>query len=293
MSISASADQTEQSVKPLALRAGMLRLAEVDWRMRVASKELCPRKASGIGLWLDHSSAYSTNDAQSLFRTLRLGGLPQVAAVASSSPAAKAGIRPGDEIEMISGMSMVDGLAKSPDPSLFVEDVMDFLATFDSGRPVKLVLRRGRTTLGKTVKPMPICAGRTVLVTDQSLEAHTDNKNIAVTAALVDFTANDDELALILGHEFAHVILSGEASTPTADSLSLERNADVLGSTIAHCAGYSMVRAHEFWQRFDAQDSFRQSRLTTHPSASEGEERMVSTSESVSCPVGLTSTVGH
>ena len=289
LSISASADPTERSAGTLALRAQMLRLAEVDWRLRVAASELCPRKASGIGVWLDHSSAYPTSDADSLFRTLRLGKLPQVAAVAASSPAALAGIRVGDEIETIGGLSMADELARSPDPALIAEQVMDLLSSFSSDRAISLVLRRGKATLGKTVKPVSICAGRTILDTGQSLDAHTDDKDLAITTALVEFTANDDELAFILGHELAHVILRGETAEPVDDSFAVERHADALGSSIAHCAGYDMRRAPEFWRRFDEQDSFSRSRMATHPSPTQREQRLARALEGLSCPLNLAS----
>jgi Zn-dependent protease with chaperone function len=293
LSISASADPTERSAGTLALRAQMLRLAEVDWKLRVAAGELCPRKVSGIGVWLDHSSAYPISEADNLFRTLRLGKLPQVAAVAASSPAALAGIRTGDEIATIGGLSMADELANSPDPALFAEQVMDLLSSFSSARPITLVLRRGKATLGKTVNPVSICAGRTILDTGQSLEAHTDDKDLAITTALVEFTANDDELAFILGHELAHVILRGETAEPVGDSLAAERHADVLGSSIAHCAGYDMRRAPEFWRRFDEQDSSRRSRLATHPSPTQREQRLAKALESFSCPLSLASAVRH
>lgn len=277
----------EPLVWPLALRAQMLRLAEVDWRMRLAASPRCPALAAGIGVTIDHASAYPEPARAALARELRLGDRPQVAAVASGSPAALAGVRPGDEILSIGAAVMAKALAGSADPSLFADEVTDRVAALPVGAPVRMVLRRDRAQVGKTVVPVAICASRTLLDTGGALDAYSDTSDVAVTSALVDFTANDDELALIVGHELAHVILH-RASGPSADPISAEQDADILGARIAHCAGYDVRRAVAFWPRFDAQDALRSERLATHPSPGQREQRIAAAAAGFSCPVTAT-----
>ena len=270
---------------PLALRVQMLRLAEVDWRLRLAATPRCPRAASGIGVTIDHAAAYRPADRALLARTLQMGEMPQIAAVAPDSPADRAGLRSGDELLAIGDVRVAETLAQTADPALFAEDVMDRLADLPEGRPVSLVVRRGRASLRKSVVPVAICASRTMLETRGSLEAHSDSHDIAVTSALVDFTANDDELALILGHELAHVILEAAVDAPPAESLAAEQQADLLGAAIAHCAGYDMARAAAFWPRFEAQDALKRERLATHPSPGQREARIRSAATGFTCPI--------
>jgi Zn-dependent protease with chaperone function len=268
---------------PLALRAQMLRLTEVGWRLRLAATPRCPRLAADIGVSIDHAAAYPEPARAALMRELRLGDSPQVAAVASGSPAARAGIRPGDEVLSIQGADMSAALAQSADPALFADEVMDRLAALPPGRAATLVVQRGRAKLRKSVVPVAICASRTALETHGSLDAYSDSSDIAVTSALIDFTANDDELALILGHELAHVILHAAAGGQSADPLAAEQQADILGAGIARCAGYDMRRAAAFWPRFEAHDPLRRERLATHPSPGQRELRIAAAG--FACPI--------
>ncbi len=219
---------------PFSLRVQMLRLAEVDWRSRVAAAAQCPRRVSGIGVMIDHAGAYAELEQKTLARTLRLGDLPQVVAVVAGSPAARSGLRPGDEIVAIGKVGMAKALMQSPDPALFAEDVTDLIEALPTDKPATLVLRRGKASLRKTVVPIPICSSRTTLETGRLLEAYSDSDDLAVTSALIDFTENDDELALIVGHELAHVILNAASRTTPVEPLDLEQNADQLGALIAH-----------------------------------------------------------
>jgi len=269
----------------------MLRTAEVDWKLRVAAAELCPRQSPGFGLWLDQSASHPASEASALLRTLRLGRSLQVAAVAESSPGALAGIRTGDEVEEVGETNIAHAFAISPDQSLFPDEIMDFLSSTSSGRPLTLILRRGKMTLRKSMSPIQICSGRTILETNPALDAHTDDRDISISTALVNFTANDDELALFLGHELAHAILADQATQAANDSQAVELAADILGASIARCAGYDMKLGNAVWRRFDAQDPFRLSRLSTHPVPREREQRLEAALVGSTCPPNLPSIV--
>ena len=162
---------------------------------------------------------------------------------------------------------------------------MDRLAALPAGQAATLVVRRGRAQLRKSVVPLAICASRTMLDTGNSLDAYSDTSDVAVTAALIDFTANDDELALIVGHELAHVILHRPPGAPPANALAAEQDADVLGAHIASCAGYDAARAAAFWPRFETLDPMRRERLATHPSPGQREQRIRSAAAGFKCPI--------
>lgn len=283
----AQAAQSSQDRWPLELRTQMLRLAEVDWRLRVAAVARCPRQSSGTGLWIDHARAYALTDRALVQRLLRLGERPQIAAVAEGSPAARAGIRPGDELVAIGSVTLADTLEQSADPALFAEQVMDHLAALPPQRPATLELRRGGTSLRKIVVPLPICAARTLLETHRSLAAYSDRRDLAVTSALIAFTANDDELALIVGHELAHVVLHGDTDFSGSKPLSMEQEADRLGAELAHCAGYDTALGAAFWPRYRQQDAQALERLPSHPSPELREESIRAALSGFACPVSL------
>jgi Zn-dependent protease with chaperone function len=274
---------------PMAVRAQMLRLAEVDWRLRNVAAPLCPATASGLGLWVDHAAAYPAAERALLARVLRLGALPQVSAVASGSPAARAGIRPGDEIVAIQGLPVSAMLAKAADPALVADDMMDRLAAMPPGRTVRLVLRRGRTSLSKQVVPVPVCAARIVLQPSPELAAYNDGKAIAVTSGLIDLTANDDELALVVGHELAHIVDPGEVGTVTGDDPASEQAADLLGAALAHCAGYDVARAAGLWPRYRERVPPARLHNPSHPAPEQRERAIRAAAPGLTCPVSLAS----
>ncbi len=272
-----------EMAQPLAMREQMLRLGEVDWRIRLAAGNLCPQMASGIGVVIDHAAAYGSPDGSAFTRALRLGKLPQVAVVAAGSPAAQAGVRPGDELVAIGDTAMADLLAASRDPSLFAEEVMESLAALPPGLPATLILQRGKASLRKKIAPVAVCGSRTILDSGRSLAAYSDSRNLAVTSALIEFTANDDELALIVGHELAHVVLP---RAPGAQQQQ-ESEADLFGARLAHCAGYDVARAADFWPRYRVQDELARSRVPTHPLPERREEAIRAALPGLACPVSL------
>lgn len=84
---------------------------------------------------------------------------------------------------------------------------------------------------------------------------------------MVDFARGTDELALVMWHEFAHVFLGHDKAKSLGIRRQTQRDADVLGTAIARCAGYDVTRALSFWDRFGARDKFAFLKLPTHDKA--------------------------
>lgn len=284
---SAHAQTTQRTVLgwPLTLRAQMLRLNDVEWRLRKAAGASCPVPGSAAGLTIDHIAAYDPHERGAVRQNLGMGLLPQIAAVAGGSPADIAGIRPGDEIEAIDGIAAGAIAAQSGEPSLLAEDLMDWLAARPAGQPVMFELRRAGVISRKAVTPVALCAGRAILKTDNTLDAYSDRHDLAITTGMIAFTANDDELALIVGHELAHVVLQHEQGASAAQLRKREVEADIVGAMLAHCAGYDVVKGAAFWRRYGAYDSARWSRLATHASPEMRQRGIVEAARTFSCPV--------
>ena len=272
---------------PVALRAQMTRLAEVDWRLRIAARNSCPHQSSDIGITVDYREAYPAAERKMLYQSLRLGEYPQVVAVIADSPAASAGFKPGDEVLSLGEKSIAKIRAASSDSELLADDMTDMIGDLPANVPIVIKLRRGKMLLRKAIVPVTLCATRTVLKTDREVDAYGDSNGIAVTSALIDFTENDDELALVIGHELAHIILNDTPSSQFAQSQSIESAADILGATIGHCAGYDMKRAAAFWSRFESQDMLSRRRMGTHPSPPQREIQLLGSVSRLTCPVTL------
>jgi Zn-dependent protease with chaperone function len=93
---------------------------------------------------------------------------------------------------------------------------------------------------------MPISVNPSPIV-----NAYNTGSEIVIYQGLIDNCKNDDELALVIGHEIAHSTLShfelsdGDPILQTA----LEAQADKMGAYYIMRAGYDVCKAREFWLR--------------------------------------------
>ncbi len=88
------------------------------------------------------------------------------------------------------------------------------------------------------------------VVQSQEVNAYATEGVIVVYSGLADFVKNDDEMALILAHEVAHVILR-HMSTPeedTDETRKKEADADKYGAILMMQAGYDLCKGREFWR---------------------------------------------
>jgi predicted Zn-dependent protease len=112
-----------------------------------------------------------------------------------------------------------------------------------------------------------------------------------MTTAVLDFTRNDDEIAVVVGHELAHNILNHPSRLNSekvprgflrgigrnADKVrATEEEADALGIRLVRAAGYDASAAIPFWRRyyarFDGPQLFR-----THPTLARRERIIADT----------------
>ncbi|MBG56809.1 MAG: hypothetical protein CMK46_00790 [Porticoccus sp.] len=145
------------------------------------------------------------------------------------------------------------------------------------------------------------CRFPVLLVDDQSINAFADGEKVYIPVGMIRFVENDDELALIVGHELAHNILMhtnkklgnallgtlvdalflastgvdtsgafGEAGAK-AYSQGFESEADYLGLYISARAGYDIDTASLIWRRMAIEhpSAILERYNSTHPSTPE------------------------
>lgn len=145
------------------------------------------------------------------------------------------------------------------------------------------------------------CNFPVLLVEDQDINAFADGEKVYIPVGMIRFVENDDELALVVGHELAHNILThtnkkfGNAVLGTlvdvlvlattgvdtggafgdvgarAYSQGFESEADYLGLYITARAGYDIDRATMLWRRMAIEhpSAIIKTYNGTHPSTPE------------------------
>lgn len=269
---------------PLRVRMQMSRLTDIGFKLGVIAAPLCPSKRAGMGIMLDYIQAYDPKDRPAIAALLKLGDAPQIAAVAPGSPADMAGIMPGDELLAIGRLSIATLQHEPTDKTLLADQLEDRLAASPIGTGISLELRRGHRTFLASLTPLPVCAARFILKTDEEIAAYTDGSNIAISTKLITFTLNDDEVALVAGHELAHIVYRDSEARNLRHRRWLEDRADALGARLMQCAGYQAELGSRYWDRREQTDALRAFRSPTHRSRKARAALIRSEAALSSCP---------
>ncbi|MBZ0109875.1 MAG: M48 family metalloprotease [Candidatus Scalindua rubra] len=191
-----------------------------------------------------------------------------------------AGIREGDIIKEIEGKEIKD--------SNHVTFKADVVST--------VVVERNNARLSFDVKPEEKPYVRISLKETGKINAYAKFSGIQFTTGMVHFVEDDDELAVIMGHELAHLTarhlpknirmvalcgalggLTGPLAPLTTQALYApysrknEREADYLGLIYAHNAGYDVEKGAALWKRFALEIPRTRSKsfLRSHPASPE------------------------
>lgn len=269
-----------QSAWPNQIAADLVRLAKVEWRVRIAAAHDCPARAPAAGLTIDYIGAYSPADRGLVRKQTGLGAWPQVLSVQQGGPADNGGILPGDSIIAVGGADVMKLATTMDDPGLLADHLYDIIATSRPGVPLSIVVRRAGRTLSLNLMPRMICSARFVFKDHKGIAAYTDGSTVAIASGAIDFAANDDELALIAGHELAHIIAHDKAPASLFDRRTMEDDADLLGARLALCAGYDVARSLDFWKRLATRDP---AHGPAHRSAMERHARLAAATSGLSC----------
>lgn len=238
-----------------ALRERDQRVAEVGFRLRAANRDTCPILGPVPGWSLHNAAQYSVRvrgQAQADFGLK--GDFPSLLVVVTGSPASRAGLRPDDVLMSINEKSLgsldsVEGVASYETLERAIR-----LLERELSRPSTLQILRDGQRLQVSISANLGCLIESQVDPSPRLQAEANSERVFITTAMIDFAGTDDELAFVLGHEYAHIILGHTPPVPSrrgtpgatvADSTAAdahELEADQLGLRLAHIAGFD-VRA--------------------------------------------------
>jgi hypothetical protein len=263
------------------LRKDDLRVGAVAYRLAVSGRALCPSTIPQTGLLFHHLAEYLPRDRPLMVTRYGLDRGPGVLAVVAGSPADQAGLVAGDVLLGVDGSAFPSpvAIAAERDPkrmrAMAEASEAQLEDALGHGPAALRVLREGRE-LNLSLGSLPGCEARVRLARSSQVNAFHTGRKVVMTTAMLAFLANDDELAVVLGHEMSHSILHHPVMSEGEGILAgfgigagaiwqREAQADRFGLRLMAAAGYDLGAVIPFWRRYllkyDGPQLFR-----SHPS---------------------------
>jgi beta-barrel assembly-enhancing protease len=262
LAAAAPAQTAEEQQSLLGMRALD---AKVAHRLAVGSVDLCRERQGLPGFAVHDLSQYGGDYREAAIRAFGLDRGPGILALAEAGPAERAGVRMDDIIVSADAAPMpaaAPARGRTFDQAERILDLLD--QAFADGEAQLRLLRRGES-LELSVRGDQGCPTRFQLIPSGRLNARADGRYVQVTTAIAQYVQDDQELAAVLAHEFAHNVLHHRDRLDEADVArgflgNFGRNARLIRETEAEAdrlsvyllerAGYDPEAAVRFWTRF-------------------------------------------
>ncbi len=277
-------------------RDAFYRLARVGYEIRRAGVAFCgeeTRMAAGFVFETVHSYDEKLRDVAT---DAGLTESPQVTGIHSGTPAERAGLMVGDVLLELEGYIFPkDEGQSSPWSGKAWKDA-------HADGELELVVSRNGESVPLNIRLDKICMHPVRLVSDTRVNAYTDGDTIFVTGGMMKFSDTDQELALVLAHELAHIVQGHVESSQQnawgglmidilisaatrgayggtvasgvlgrAYSQEFEAEADYVGLYIMARSDYSIEGTANIWRRLALENpaGIDRNHASTHPSTPE------------------------
>ncbi|MDG2003517.1 MAG: PDZ domain-containing protein [Novosphingobium sp.] len=261
------------------------KVADISWRLAASSADICPDKYGALGINLHDAAQYIPRIRPAAIAAFGFGdGFPAVLSIAAGSPAQLAGVEIGDRITAIDGIALTPHTVRANARAYYdiVEALMSRLEALPAGTAIQLDLLRGEESLSLTLSAHSLCQVRVEVVPGGKINADSGERIVQVHGKLAVWVRSDDELALVIAHEMAHIFRGhhgrlkqerigtglfsgfGKNGRKLRD---IERESDRYGIFIAARAGYDYRVAGALWRRLSKASGLSGIWATSHPNA--------------------------
>ncbi|WP_052208060.1 M48 family metallopeptidase [Croceibacterium mercuriale] len=229
------------------------RLAMVAERLLVSNAPFCRAQMPLTGMILHSRDQYQGDWAAPLFAE----GTLAVAQVLPGTAAEIAGLQPGDGVTAIAGLPPVSAGTTVREAALTL-----LSQRWRAGDALRLEIMRDGTRRSVVLHPPAGCHAVVEIGTESGMMARTDGHIVHVPLRLAQ-AADDAEIAVIVAHELAHVILQhrsrleaagiekgllGELGRNRRLIRQAEEEADRLSVHLLANAGFELASAPAFWR---------------------------------------------
>jgi hypothetical protein len=173
-----------------------MRLYDVSFKLLKGSVAFCSSKRKVAGYKSATKSSFGDKYREAAIDLFKLGEWPKVIHVVPDSPAQKAGLQVGDEIQEAKEMPAIavdNRAAGELDPSLLRDE-----------RVLRMGILRNGERINIELNAVECCDCETEVIPVDEVNAFTDGKTVYVTRGMMKFVDNELELATVVSHELAH-----------------------------------------------------------------------------------------
>lgn len=259
----AGADTVDRAAVLRTLAAQDRIVAEIGWKLQTAGAPLCRDRGWASGVVLQGLSQYGRSYRDEAVRLFGFGDRPIVFVVVPDSPGAVAGLRAGDLVLAVDGTatSIVaqDGAVTIADSAAAADRLDDAMRDGTA----TLTIERSGHRLTRTIHGQSACRVRFEVRAGSDTNASADANRVQISSDLVDPDRAEQDVAPVLAHELAHVILRHPQTLARnfrgllpgfgkggAAIRASEIAADRLSLYLLDRAGYSADDAVAFWTTF-------------------------------------------
>ncbi|MEH6812734.1 MAG: M48 family metallopeptidase [Motiliproteus sp.] len=174
------------------------RVSRISYPLLQAGALFCGEQTkASLGISFSNKQGIEEKYRDTAIRDLGLGDALQILRVTPESPAAAAGLKPGDVLVSINGEFFKTGKQAS-------KSVTALLRPLKAGTPINLVVARQGQSLSLQVTPVEICDFPILISHQDEVNAWANGNQISLTTGLLRFCGDDHDLALVIAHELAH-----------------------------------------------------------------------------------------
>lgn len=242
------------------LRAADVQLASIGFRLSVAGAPLCDRLEPGTGLQLHTLAQYAPAAREQVSAHFRFDGTVAVEGIVPDSPAARAGVQPGDTLLEINGEPIDSAMPGNASTARLAALHKQF-ATLGPTARIDLALSRSGRRIAVGIQPVAACFSRYELSIGDRFDARANGEMVQISSKYVE-AIDADLLPAVIAHELSHNILRHRERLAAAGAdfglasgfgrnvglfRRAEIEADILAVHLLARAGYAPDTAARFW----------------------------------------------